>query len=221
MTCLYRGLPAALWDHDWKRLASAQILRQGCWLRGNSKVEFALAWVRRLPFGRAIWRELAGFDAFVDFLADDYELGQRIAELGLHVKLSDVVVETFLPAYDVAAFLGHQLRWARTVRDAQAMGYIGLVLPLECRGRCSVIAWRRAWSWLVLDATVFLRFGWRLPLAAQCLEIDDCWIFRLLPVRDLIAVGCVVARVLREYGFLAGKTVPVKEGPVDSVVRKG
>ena len=62
VTCLYRGVPASTSDHDWKRSASARISAPGCWLLGNSKVEFALAWVRLLPFDAPIWRELAGFD---------------------------------------------------------------------------------------------------------------------------------------------------------------
>ena len=41
---------------------------------------------------------VGGFEALVDYLADDYEIGRRIAERGLRVELSDVVVETFLPA---------------------------------------------------------------------------------------------------------------------------
>jgi len=55
----------------------------------------------------------------VDYLADDYEIGKRISDRGIDVMLSEVVVETFLPAYTLRQFVDHQLRWGRTVRDAR------------------------------------------------------------------------------------------------------
>ena len=41
------------------------------------------------------------FEAITDYLADDYELGSRIAKLGKRVELSEVVVETYLPGVAV------------------------------------------------------------------------------------------------------------------------
>ena len=72
----------------------------------------------------------------MNHLADDYELGTRIADLELAVKLSDVVVETYPSRLPVAIFFAHQLRWARGVRDVRAAGYFGLIFRLESYGRC-------------------------------------------------------------------------------------
>src|SRR6202043_1699390 len=76
-----------------------------------------------LVFRRRDLNRIGGFRSFVEYLADDYELGHRIAGLGLKIVLSDVVVETHLPAYDLGGFLAHQTRWARGVRDARLRGY--------------------------------------------------------------------------------------------------
>ncbi len=50
-----------------------------------------------------------------------------MAQAGFRVALSAEVVETSIPAYGWRGFLDHQLRWARTVRDARPGGYVGLI----------------------------------------------------------------------------------------------
>ena len=42
-----------------------------------------------LAFRRCDLESIGGFEALVDYLADDYEIGRRIAEQGLKVELSD------------------------------------------------------------------------------------------------------------------------------------
>src|SRR5580658_9905888 len=127
-TCLYRGVAGATLGSRLEALgistdfcASVLAARQ---LEGG--IRFGLG--STLAFRRAELEKIGGFESFLDYLADDYELGKRIAGLGLTVHLSDVVVETFLPPYRVREFLAHQLRWARGVRDARPRGYFGLVL---------------------------------------------------------------------------------------------
>ena len=71
--------------------------------------------------------KIGGYSALVDHLADDYELGARVAKAGYRVALCADVVETSVPAYDWQSFVEHQLRWLRTVRDARPWGYAGLV----------------------------------------------------------------------------------------------
>ena len=48
--------------------------------------------------------------------------------------LSGEVVETSVPAYTFREFLAHQLRWARTVRDARPPGYFGMIFTLVGMG---------------------------------------------------------------------------------------
>src|ERR1700733_6452573 len=127
VTCLYRGVAAATLGSRMEALgistdfcAGVLVARQ---LEGG--IHFGLG--STLVFRRAELEKIGGFASIVNHLADDYELGKRIADLGLAVRLSDVVVETYLPAYEVQDFFAHQLRWARGVRDARAGGYVGLV----------------------------------------------------------------------------------------------
>ncbi len=66
-----------------------------------------------------------GFAAIREYLADDYQLGARIAALGKRVALSDSVVETNLGAGTWRDVWKHQVRWSRTIRVSRPAGYFG------------------------------------------------------------------------------------------------
>jgi ceramide glucosyltransferase len=80
-----------------------------------------------LAVSREALRLIGGLAPLVDYLADDYELGVRIAAAGFDIELSAEVVETWVPPYDIAGFLEHQLRWCRSTRDSRRWGYTGLL----------------------------------------------------------------------------------------------
>jgi len=149
-----------------------------------------------LAFRRSDLERVGGFKAIVDFLADDYELGRRIADLGLKVQLSEVVVETHLPAYDLRGFLAHQLRWARGVRNSRPGGYFGLISTFGLMwALLNLIAARGApWSWDMLGLVVLLRLAMALAVGHAVLRdrslLRHLW---LLPLRDLVAVTVWIA----------------------------
>jgi ceramide glucosyltransferase len=80
-----------------------------------------------LAVSREALRLIGGLAPLVDYLADDYELGARIVAAGFDIELSAEVVETWVPPYDIAGFLEHQLRWCRSTRDSRRWGYTGLL----------------------------------------------------------------------------------------------
>lgn len=74
--------------------------------------------------------KIGGFEPIAGMLADDYELGLRIAKAGGRVLLSHEPVWTMYPAQTVKSFWDHQLRWARTVRLCRPLSYFGLIFTL-------------------------------------------------------------------------------------------
>ena len=144
-----------------------------------------------------------GLLALVDHLADDYELGARVARAGYRVALSAEVVETAIPGYGWRGFADHQLRWLRTVRGARPAGYAGLIfthglgwalLNVVASGLSPVSLW-------LLGMSFFLRLAMAMTVGAEVLGdrqvLATLW---LLPLRDLVAMGLWVA------GF-AGHTI--------------
>ncbi len=132
-----------------------------------------------------------GFETIADYLADDYELGRRIAAQNLSVALSRSVVDSFLPAYDFSQFLSHQLRWARTIRASRPGGYAGLLLTFTLPWALLSLVLARGADWaLALFALAFLI---RILMAVTVgkLVLSDRELLRslwLLPIRDLLAV---------------------------------
>src|SRR6266852_9646881 len=70
---------------------------------------------------------IGGFAGIADVLADDYELGHRIAKAGGEVVLSREAVWTMYPAQTLRSLWHHQVRWARTVRLCRPLSYVGLL----------------------------------------------------------------------------------------------
>ena len=71
---------------------------------------------------------IGGFAAIAGFIADDYQLGLRIAQLGLRVEFAPQIVETDLGGGGWRATWRHQLRWSRTIRVSRPSGYYGYVV---------------------------------------------------------------------------------------------
>src|SRR5262249_13670933 len=114
-------------------------------MEGN--VRFGLG--STLAFRKRELETIGGFEALADYLADDYELGARLSARGLKGKLSEVIVETFLPAYRFREFIEHQLRWNRTIRASRPWGYLGLLFTFAIPWSLLALLCARgaAWAW--------------------------------------------------------------------------
>jgi ceramide glucosyltransferase len=190
VTCLYRGEPASTLGSQLEALSiatdfipgvlSARFLEKG--------LHFGLG--STLAFRRASLAAIGGFESILDYLADDYELGRRIAATGKRIELSPDTVTTFLPAYTLRQFWQHQLRWSRTIRDARPAGYIGLIFTFGLPWSLAMLIAARGSTWaLILFAlTCALRVGVGSATASAVLNhrMTLRGIF-LLPLRDLIA----------------------------------
>jgi ceramide glucosyltransferase len=215
VTSLYRGLPAPTLGSRLEALGISTDFCAGVLAARQLERGIRFGLGSTLAFRRADLQRIGGFKSFVDFLADDYELGRHIAGLGLRVVLSDVVVETHLPAYDLRGFLAHQLRWARGVRDARAGGYFGLVSTFGLMwALLAVIAAHGApWSWVVLSVTVLLRFAVALSVGKSVLQdaqlLKNLW---LLPLRDLVAVAVWIASFAGHTVTWRGDRFELKNG---------
>lgn len=195
VSCLYRGIATGTLGSQLEALGIADFCSSVLVAeRLERGLHFALG--STLAFRRTDLSRIGGFKSIVNFLADDYELGRRIAALGLKVLLSDFVVETHLPAYDLQDFVQHQLRWARGVRDARRAGYIGLVSTFGVAWAllALALAGATAWSWLLLSGMLLLRTVLGFVVCRSVLQdeeaVERLW---LLPLRDLLAVGVWLA----------------------------
>lgn len=71
---------------------------------------------------------IGGFQALVNCLADDYQLGHRIAHSGFNIVLCHRIAECWSGPMTWSDVWKHQLRWARTIRVCQPVPYFFSIL---------------------------------------------------------------------------------------------
>ncbi|MCO5165999.1 MAG: glycosyltransferase [Planctomycetes bacterium] len=165
----------------------------------NVAVARALAGELRFALGaanalrREALRGIGGFRAFAEHLADDHELGRRLAAAGGRVALAPCVVP-IVHASRLRETVARLRRWARTYRACRPWGYLGTGLThhgVAAAFALALLAWS-PWALGVLlgvlavrttaaaagHALVGARFGLREAL--------------VVPARDLLGTALFV-----------------------------
>ena len=148
---------------------------------------------------RETLRRIGGLEALSDHLADDNVLGRRVRALGLDVALAATVVATTVPERGIPALWRHELRWARTIRTLEPMGFAASILqyPLVWACLALLVSDGAVWAWTLVAGTWLFR-----ALAARGIDAalapivppppeglafhGPVW---LLPLRDFLSVA--------------------------------
>jgi ceramide glucosyltransferase len=215
VTALYRGRAHGTLPSRLESLGIATDFQAGVLLSMMIEGGLHYGLGSTLAVSRAALAKIGGLETLVDHLADDYELGARVDKAGYRVALSAEVVETAIPAYGWRGFIDHQLRWARTVRDARPWGYAGLifthglawaVLNVVASGLSPLSLW-------LLGLSFFLRLTLAMTVGAQVLAdhqtLPSLW---LLPLRDLVAMGVWIAGFAGNTVVWRGQRFALKDG---------
>ena len=217
VTCLYRGCAAPTLGSRLEALGigtdfvpgvlSARFLEKG--------LHFGLG--STLAFRRRDLEAIGGFEALLDYLADDYELGRRIAANGKRIELSAATVVTFLPAYTLRQFFHHQLRWSRTIRDARRWGYAGLLFTFGLPWALAMLLAAHLAPWA--GALFMLTLAARLATGAiaAVVVLRDFRIFRHdgfrnILLRDLVAPIIWAAGLMGNRIHWRGDVFDLKDG---------
>jgi ceramide glucosyltransferase len=190
VTCLYRGIAGNTLGSKLEAIGISTDFSAGVLAaRVLEGVRFGLG--STLAFTRDSLEKIGGFEPLVDYLADDFELGRRISNLGKEVVISDVVVDHHLPNYTFRQFFDHQMRWARSVRDSRKWGYAGVVLTFGVPWAIAAVVFSggNPWTWALLGLAFLLRIAMALTVGRFILRdrqvVRDLW---LIPVRDVVAI---------------------------------
>jgi ceramide glucosyltransferase len=214
VTCLYRGIAGSTIGSRLEGLGISTDFSAGVLAaRVLQGVKFGLG--STMAFRRDALTRIGGFEPLVDHLADDYELGSRIAALGQKVIVSDVIVDHYLPAYHFGDFLSHQLRWARAIRDSRKLDYIGLGFTFGVPWALLALLFSRGarWAWSLLATVLFIRVVMALCVGVGVMRdrqvLRDLW---LLPLRDVIALGIWIASFAGHKVHWRGDEFILKDG---------
>jgi ceramide glucosyltransferase len=214
-TALYRGQAHGTLGSRFESLGIATDFMPGVLLSRLIEGGLHYGLGSTLAVRREALEKAGGLLALVDHLADDYEMGARVANAGYRVALCSEVVATGIPAYRWREFVDHQLRWARTVRDSRPGGYFGLIvtygfawatLNLLASGLSPLSLW-------IFALSFFLRLAQAMTVGAQVLgdhQVLGClW---LLPLRDFVQLAVWIAGLAGNTIVWRGERFLLKDG---------
>jgi len=186
VTCLYRGRGSSLPAKAEALGIATEFAPSVLVARLLSSTGFALG--STMAFRKRELEAIGGFAAIRDYLADDYQLGARIAALGKRIAMSDTVVETNLGAGSWLDVWKHQVRWSRTIRISRPAGYFGYLVT-------QATVWCIAAAVLGHPAVALTGLAVRLAAAAsamRALKFAARFALLAVPFRDLFgfAVWC-------------------------------
>ena len=224
VTCLYRA-GAESWASRFEALGIATEFAPSVLVaRLLGVAEFALG--STMVFRAAALEKIGGFAAIANYLADDYQLGRHIAQLGYRIEFAPVVVETHLGAGSWGQTWRHQLRWSRTIRVSRPSGYYGYVVTHATLWGLVALG-ARQWQAGALALAVRVLAG--VWVGAGILRdrktLRDFW---LIPLRDLFGFAVWTAGIfgdtvqwrdrqlkLRPDGRILDGTDPARVHPID------
>lgn len=166
-------------------------------------IDFALG--ASMLFRKDRLAEIGGFKGMVDHLADDFQLGNRMAAAGARIELSPIVVECLDAPAGWRAVWTHQLRWNRTIRVCRPLPYGASILANATLW--SALAALEVWtSPMISDVTanrllgvfigIVIARSWMAQILANRIaaipgrESSDSFVFGMTALRDLL--GAVV-----------------------------
>jgi len=215
VTCLYRGSSTGRLAADLEAIAISTDFAAGVLAaRRLEGIRFALG--AAMATTRARLADIGGFEALVDYCADDFELGRRIAARGHRIELADSVVSTECAASDFGELFKHQLRWAVTLRHSRPSGYVGRVL----------VAQGLPWAVVALAVARPPWVGYGLGAAYLALRLVLAWTvgvrvlgdgtvrrrWWLVPVHDAIAFFVSLAAFCSNRIEWRGRTFELRRG---------
>ncbi len=191
VTCLYRGVPTG---SVWSRLEalgmSVEMTAGVMTAELLEGMKFTLG--PTMATRREVVEQTGGIGALAEYCSDDYLLGNRIAELGYKVVLSDYVIEHIVLNRSFVASWLHQVRWMKSTRFSRPKGHLGtsltFAMPFGILGLYAANSLHNTtFGWWLFAYAVANRLV--LAIAAGWGVVRDpnsilyCWLY---PVRDFL-----------------------------------
>jgi ceramide glucosyltransferase len=161
--------------------------------------------------------DIGGFSAIADYLADDYQIGNRLWKKGYKIILSDYVIEDIAGNMTLTEYFIHQIRWARTYRACRPKGFLGYgithLFPFSLL--LLILLGPTTLSLLIISAVITLRFTLSFILYKKviCSRKWLKWLV-LIPLKDLLSFWIWLWSFMGSKVFWRGRYYKILKGGV-------
>jgi ceramide glucosyltransferase len=172
-------------------------------------------WLRRddgcfgatIAMPAALLRQLGGFEAVADKLADDWELGAIVRRAGLKIAIAARPVALTVAERDLQTLFDHEVRWGRTIAAVDRASYIASVItqPVALSVLAVLIG---GWHWLPLLGLVLAIRAGVVRAQEQALGLPNGSLADLL-LRDLLSFVVFVTACCGKTVLWRGKRFAV------------
>lgn len=198
VTCLYRGAAdGSVWSQLEAAGMSVEMTAGVVTANLLEGMKFALG--PTMAVRRRCVERMGGFGVLGPYCSDDFLLGEKVAEQGETVVLSQHVIDHIILNLSFTASVQHQVRWMKSTRFSRPLGHLGTALTFSVP--FGLLAWltgmamhRPALGLALLAYSVAQRMI--LAAAMAIFGVEERHPLRavaLYPVRDLLGFGCWAA----------------------------
>ncbi|MDR6292087.1 ceramide glucosyltransferase [Inquilinus ginsengisoli] len=194
VTCLYHGLPTGgLWSKLIALGMDAHFTPSVIVGLGLNMAEPCLG--TTIVMERTMLAEIGGMEAFADLLAEDHAIGVAIRARGRTVAIPAQPISHLCSEDSLRALWAHELRWARTIKSIDPLGYAGSIIthPLPL----ALLAWALGGG---LPALVLAGLA-LIGRIALCIRLERAYHqprhpYWLIPARDILSFAVFVVSYL-------------------------
>lgn len=168
---------------------------------------------------RKSFEQVGGFGELGQFYADDFVLGNRLAEQGTTVLLATHVIRLMVQDSPFALSFRNQLRWMQSTRRSRPWGHFGSGLTFSVPYGLMGLTWglfsgRAGLGALWLLATVLNRWVQASTVLRVLGERDWVRGAAIYPLRDVLGSLLWASSYLGENFYYRGKVYRLKQGGV-------
>ncbi|HUZ04340.1 MAG TPA: glycosyltransferase, partial [Acidobacteriaceae bacterium] len=190
VTCLYRGVAAegGLWSRLEATGMSIEMTAGVLVAEMLEGMKFTLG--PTMAVRRACVEKMGGFLPMGDYCADDFLLGNWVAEQGSRVILSHHIIDHIVLHADFWSSMRHQARWMKSTRFSRPKGHFGTVLtfclPFGVLGALAALALHRPeLAAAILTWSVASRMLMAAAVSQWVLQEPSAWqSIQFYPLRD-------------------------------------
>ncbi len=153
---------------------------------------------KSMCFHRATLKALGGFEAFANYLAEDFLIGDAIRKMGKRVVVSNRWIDSVNHTWSVGRFINRHFRWATMRRHVNLLHYSTEIFSNPIVLALLYYGWRSdRTAAIFLIAVTMLKMIMDIA-AAKIFKSDLRWYHYLyLPLKDIIIGGIWLAPFLK------------------------